>query len=77
MSGVTLKFIFVINFERKWMNIAIQYYNKISPGVILVGRKQDSDELDVYYTGSYEDLEKVRVLVNKSIVSCKQNIMKN
>jgi len=49
------------------MNIAIQYFNQQSPGIIIAGQKDGSDELGVYYTGSRKDLEILRDLINESI----------
>jgi hypothetical protein len=49
------------------MNITIQYFNPSSKGVIITGNKEDSDEIDVYYIGSNDELEQLRVFINQSI----------
>jgi len=49
------------------MNLAIQYFNQNSPGVIIAGQKDGSDDLGVYYTGSRHNLEILRDLINESI----------
>ena len=49
------------------MNLAIQYFDQNSPSVIIAGRKDGSNDLGVYYTGSRYDLEILRDLINESI----------
>jgi len=49
------------------MNLAIQYFNQQSPGVIIAGQKDGSNDLGVYYTGTRQELEVLRGLINESI----------
>jgi len=49
------------------MNLAIQYFNQQSPGVIIAGQKDGSNDLGVYYTGTRQELEQLRGLINESI----------
>jgi len=49
------------------MNLAIQYFNQQSPGVIIAAQKDGSNDLGVYYTGTRQELEVLRGLINESI----------
>ncbi|RDH85630.1 MAG: hypothetical protein DIZ80_01490 [endosymbiont of Galathealinum brachiosum] len=49
------------------MNLAIQYFDQNSPGVIIAGQKDGSDDLGVYYTGDRRNLEILRDLINEAI----------
>lgn len=49
------------------MNISVQYFDHSSSGNIIVGRKNDSNDLDVLHIGSHGDLEMLRDLINLSI----------
>ena len=49
------------------MNDAIQYFDQKSPGVIIAGRKDGSDDLGVYYNGDRRNLEILRDLINEAI----------
>jgi len=46
---------------------AIQYFDSKSPGMIIAGKKDGSDDLGVFYTGSKQDLEMLRDMINESI----------
>ncbi len=46
---------------------AIQYFDQKTPGMIIAGKKDGSDDLGVFYTGTREDLELLRDLINESI----------
>jgi len=49
------------------MQNAIQYFDQKTPGMIIAGKKDGSDDLGVFYTGSRQDLETLRDLINESI----------
>jgi len=46
---------------------AIQYFDQKTPGMIIAGKKDGSDDLGVFYTGTRQDLEILRDLINESI----------
>ncbi len=46
---------------------AIQYFDQKTPGMIIAGKKDGSNDLGVFYTGSRDDLEVLRDLINESI----------
>jgi len=46
---------------------AIQYFDQKTPGMIIAGKKDGSDDLGVFYTGSLKDLQILRDLINESI----------
>ena len=46
---------------------AIQYFDQKTPGMIIAGKKDGSDDLGVFYTGTRQDLEMLRDLINESI----------
>lgn len=46
---------------------AIQYFDQKSPGMIIAGKKDGSEDVGVFYTGSRQDLEMLRDLINESI----------
>jgi len=54
------------------MKNAIHYFNQNSPGMIIAGQKDGSDELGVFYTGTRHELEMLRELINESIDSLLQ-----
>jgi len=46
---------------------AIEYFDQKTPGMIIAGKKDGSDDLGVFYTGTRQDLETLRDLINESI----------
>ncbi len=45
----------------------MQYFDQKTPGMIIAGKKDGSDDLGVFYSGTREDLEVLRDLINESI----------
>jgi len=46
---------------------AIQYFDQKTPGMIIAGKKDGSDDLGIFYSGSLKDLLMLRDLINESI----------
>ena len=46
---------------------AMLYFDQKTPGLIIAGKKDGSDDLGVFYTGSRQELEILRDLINESI----------
>ncbi len=49
------------------MTSAIQYFDQKTPGLIIAGKKDGAEDLGVFYTGTREELEMLRDLINESI----------
>ncbi|VAW60994.1 hypothetical protein MNBD_GAMMA08-1593 [hydrothermal vent metagenome] len=49
------------------MQNAMQYFDQKTPGLIIAGKKDGANDLGVFYTGTREDLETLRDLINESI----------
>jgi len=56
---------------------AIQYFDQKTPGMIIAGKKDGSDDLGVFYTGTRQDLETLRDLINESIDQLQDSTEKN
>jgi len=56
---------------------AIQYFDQKTPGMIIAGKKDGSDDLGVFYTGTRQDLETLRDLINESIDQLQGSTEKN
>ena len=53
---------------------AMQYFDQNSPGMIIAGKKDGSDDLGIFYTGNSYDLEVLRDLINESIDQLQRSI---
>ena len=56
---------------------AIQYFDQKTPGMIIAGKKDGSDDLGVFYTGTRQDLEMLRDLINESIDQLQDSTVKD
>ncbi|VAW71056.1 hypothetical protein MNBD_GAMMA09-130 [hydrothermal vent metagenome] len=54
------------------MTSAIQYFDQKTPGLIIAGKKDGAEDLGVFYTGTREELEMLRDLINESIDQLKK-----
>jgi len=55
------------------MHNAIEYFDQYTPGMIIAAKKDGADELGVYYSGSLQQLEILRDLINLSIEELREN----
>jgi len=56
---------------------AVQYFDQKTPGLIIAGKKDGADDLGVFYTGTRENLETLRDLINESIDQLQNPIEKD
>lgn len=53
--------------QERVVDNAIEYFDQQSPGMIIAGKKDGADDLGVFYSGSHQELEMLRDLINDSI----------